>query len=385
MAFTLAPAEGKDFVNRQELLREMVETLSDRKTRMGFALYGRRRIGKTSVLLEAKRKLEKNGWVVPVYFSMWRLTENTIEEFSRLATAEILEAYKERLSLKHRASDFLEASVRELKRMLEELKISVKLKGELELVFQAAARHEKREPALLLESVLQVAENLAEETGTRCVLIIDEFPLVMKIKNGSRFGEQIVKSLRTSYETKKNVILCIAGSIRKTMEIAVLSSTSALYRQLIVREVAPLEEKHIKELMERNAERKFSEEEAKMVFGFCKGFPFYAQAIGKTLEKQKISRKAIGSAVERFLKEEGTILFMEELEKLPPKEKVVAKALSLSGPCFPSELEEKVGEKSSNTVKVLQYLEEKGVAEKTSEGRYDLEDPIFKLWLSKRE
>lgn len=52
MTFTLRPAVGENFVDWEEVLGAMMETLTDPKLEMGFALVGQRRIGKTSILRE---------------------------------------------------------------------------------------------------------------------------------------------------------------------------------------------------------------------------------------------------------------------------------------------------------------------------------------------
>ena len=58
MAFTLQPALKDDFIDREDILADMLSTLESKHTRMGFALAGPRRIGKTSILKEVVRRLE---------------------------------------------------------------------------------------------------------------------------------------------------------------------------------------------------------------------------------------------------------------------------------------------------------------------------------------
>ena len=43
MAFTLQPAVKDDFIDREDILADMLTTLKDESTRMGFALVGPRR------------------------------------------------------------------------------------------------------------------------------------------------------------------------------------------------------------------------------------------------------------------------------------------------------------------------------------------------------
>ncbi|HHD63894.1 MAG TPA: ATP-binding protein [Desulfobulbaceae bacterium] len=80
MVFTLQPAVKDDFVDRKYILADMLSSLEDGSTRMGFALVGPRRIGKTSILKEVVRRLRRGKGVVPVYFPLWDIVENTLPE-----------------------------------------------------------------------------------------------------------------------------------------------------------------------------------------------------------------------------------------------------------------------------------------------------------------
>lgn len=58
MQFTLKPVKGEGFIDRQELLEEMFSELTDINSTTGYAVYGKRRIGKTSILKEVQRRLK---------------------------------------------------------------------------------------------------------------------------------------------------------------------------------------------------------------------------------------------------------------------------------------------------------------------------------------
>lgn len=75
MGFTLRPVKGAGFIDRQELLDELISELTDIKSSTGYALYGKRRIGKTSILKEIQRRLDEEDEIVAVYFSVWDLIE----------------------------------------------------------------------------------------------------------------------------------------------------------------------------------------------------------------------------------------------------------------------------------------------------------------------
>lgn len=88
MAFTIQPAQGSEFINREKELKDIISTLKNINSSLGFALYGKRRVGKTSLFKETKRILEKEKNIVPIYFSLWDLVEKDIKEFTiELGTA----------------------------------------------------------------------------------------------------------------------------------------------------------------------------------------------------------------------------------------------------------------------------------------------------------
>jgi AAA+ ATPase superfamily predicted ATPase len=58
MSFSLYSVSDKDFIGRDEIIEELVKELAS-KNKIGFSLSCIRRIGKTSILKEAKRVLEK--------------------------------------------------------------------------------------------------------------------------------------------------------------------------------------------------------------------------------------------------------------------------------------------------------------------------------------
>ncbi len=81
MTFQLTPVTGSRLVGRRAELGRLVGDLSDRRSRVGVPLAGVRRVGKTSLLLEAKRRLEARG-VVVVYVSAWRPAIDRLDAFT---------------------------------------------------------------------------------------------------------------------------------------------------------------------------------------------------------------------------------------------------------------------------------------------------------------
>jgi len=376
MYFTLRPVKGERFINRQELLEEMISELRDIESTTGYALYGKRRIGKTSVLKEVQRRLESEHKIVTVYFSVWDLIEFSVVEFCQRLSMEIIDAYRPYLGLKYKAKELFQTPLTMLRKLLDSSEFKI-VYNVLEFLISKKRDIDKN---LLVENALYLPEKLAKSTGTKCILMIDEFPSISELKSdNNKIGETIIKKMRTIFENWERTTLCISGSIRSTMKLSVLSSISPFYRQLIIKEVKPFEREYSKELLSGDIE--ITEEGVDEIHNFSTGIPFYIQFIGKMLERRKgASVELIKELEEEFLLEEGDILFKEEFDTLSSKERLIA--INIAKGCHtPKAIASAVGDIISNVNQFLTYLEQKGYVLKREKGYYILEDPVFARWL----
>lgn len=386
MSFSIKPVVDKDFINRKEELSELLSTLKDTESVIGFALYGKRRVGKTSLLKEAKRRLEKESQTVPIYFSMWDLTEKRVADFAKEFTVKTLDAFKPKLGLKHKTVELLELPFNLLVQVIRELKISIKIRDDI--TFLLSSDEKKAPPAALIEEAFGLPEQLAKETKTKCILLIDEFPDIIELKsNGHKIGEQIIKKVRTINEDYKHSVLCISGSIKKTMELAAFSRNSAFYGQFVAKEIKPLQKEHVATILKNNLSAEITSEAISKLFEFTGGMPFYVQFIGRILSQKqfkKISAQEIETGTSEFLEEEGDILFTEEIEKLSDSEKEAAITIAVKQCHSPSKIAKETKKELTTTATTLRYLEQKGVITKKEKAQYFLEDPVFEKWLAKK-
>lgn len=389
MPFTIQPAEGPSFINREEELEDILTTLRDPSSTMGFALYGKRRMGKTSIFKETYRRLKEGEKdIVPIYFSTWDLIEKNVTELVRELSVVIVEEYRPHLSLPHKAKDMLTLPINFVKNILLGLKLSLEVQDSLTLIF-SLGKEKAIEPGTLIDEVFTLPEKLAKETKKKSVLFLDEFPDITDIKtNGKKLGEAIIKKIRTIQESYKKTALNISGSTRRTMEAAVLSSTSAFYRQFIVKEVGSFSKDAVRELMDKNLVRgKLSDEGLMILYDFTSGIPFYVQFLGRLLNKYLIETKdveIVKKCIDEFLTQEGDIIFKEEFEKLSDKERLIVTVMTTKELFSFSDISEALGNQITNLGRYLLYLEEKDVIQKAERGVYTFTDPIFKRWLEKK-
>jgi len=379
MHFTLQPVKGAGFINRAELLEEMVYELKETESTIGYALYGKRRIGKTSILKEVQKRLENEDGVVTVYLSVWDLIEGRVDEFCQRLSMGIIDAYRPHTGLKYKTKELLGTPLALLRKILDAAEFRI-VYDELEFFLTLEKKIDRN---LLIERAFNLAEKLAEGTDTKCILLLDEFPSVIKLKSeGAMVGEQIIRKIRTLFEDWERTTLCISGSIRSTMNLTVLSSASPFYRQLVAKEIGPLEREAVRELLLGNLG--ITDEGVEQIYEFSSGIPFYVQFIGKMLEKKgKVTIAEIEEIEDEFLREEGDLLFKGEFNDLSPKERLVI--LQIAKGCHtPGEIAATVTDKVSNVSRFLAYLEDKGHISRREKGYYVLEDPVFGKWLGMR-
>jgi len=383
--FTLMEAEGELFVNREQIVDEMVKTLSDPHLRMGFALYGSRRIGKSSIFLEVRRRLKKKPRIVPVYFNLWELYQRTLTEFNQEISKRILQEYGPLLGLKHNLTELKGLPRKAMHAILKHLKLEINLVDDIGVLL--TYREESEPDPNSIKTVLRLVERLAKKTNTRCVLMLDEFPTITELKCGTKIGEGVIGMIRAIHARQKHTLLCIAGSSKSTMDSAVLSPTSPFYRQFIIKEIKPLEKKYVSEIITRNIDWEITKEAIDRIYEFTNGIPYYVQFIGRHIymsRKSQITKDDLDDIIEDFLKQEGDLLLTRDLEVLSPGEIALLEAMIQGGTGRISELAKINRERISNTYTTVRELLKKGVIEKKSRGCYEFTDPIFRKWLRKR-
>lgn len=385
MAFTLKPAVGKNFLNREEIVKEMVETLSNFNIDMGFALVGPRRMGKTSILKEVARRLNKKKEIVSIYISIWELAESNIREFSQEFTAAIFDAFKPRFATKHKLKELLKVPAKKVYDLLKTLDMHIKIMDEIEI--ELGKREKRVDTSTLIKNVFNLIESLSTDFRVRSILMIDEFPSIIDLKNGEKIGEGIIKKIRTINEGLEKTVLCVSGSIRKTMESAVILPSSPFYRQLIIKKIGPLDESSVKKLLQNSLNKTISKEALAHVHNLTHGIPFYIQFIGRELEKNTkvyIDRISIDKAFHEMLHEEGDIIFSQEFYSLNDRERAILKTMSLYNLNKLSKIAYKLNQGSNVVGKYMEYLAYKGIINKQTKGNYEIADPVFEDWIKEK-
>jgi len=362
----------------------MLNALTDSKSNTGYALTGIRRVGKTSILRELESRLGSRKNVVVIYLSLWELVPLNIETFLEQLIILILDKYKKHLSLHQKITELMKTPASILKQLLKRLDISIKLKEDIGFVlgFKQNSSIDYNE---LYKKTFSMSEKLAQETNTKCILMLDEFPAMLDVKHGIDF----IRALRTIHETQKRTVLCIAGSSRKTMDAAVLSSTSPFYKQFIVKEIKPLQKEDIAKILSVNFKEygiSYNKEIIGGLYNAAKGIPFYIQFIGKLITARGVKfvdMKVLDNVIKAFLEEEGNTIFMDYFHYFSSKEQKLLSAVA-NDYITVSQISKEAGEPPNKVSTYLLYLMDKGAIKRIERGKYAFVDNMFKEWLRLR-
>jgi len=298
-----------------------------------------------------------------------------------------LDTYGKRIYLKYKAQELLKSPATMLKKVLRGLKVTTKLSDNIEFLLTFDEKDET-DYGNLIKEAFNLPEQIAKETNTRCILMIDEFPSIMDLKNGgSRIGEDIVGVIRTIHEDQRHTILCISGSIRKTMETTTLSPASPFYRQFLVKEIPPLPKNHVKELLVKNLPGKeITEDAINRLYEVSKGIPFYVQLLGKKMEimpQKNIDSQEIEQLIIETLDEEANIILREEFNSLSNGEQEIIISIA-KGLNSPSKIARDTNTDTGAVSAYLILLQGKGVITKEGKGFYIINDPVFELWVGRK-
>lgn len=372
--FVLTPATGRNFIGRKELMEELCGELGKADSHVGFCLYGRRRVGKTSALAELKSMLDKKKGVVVAYLSLYDVADLSMKTFAEELIGAVVDAYREKglFPLQTRMRKIMEAPMDVVLELLKSAKIEATVLEHIKVMFEFGGK--SKNYSEYLRHAFNTGEVLAKSTSTKCVIVLDEFPEILNVENGL----QLVKMMRTQYEVQKKTALVLSGSIKKTLAAAALSEASPFYKQLVPKHLMPFTEEETGEFL-RSYLGKSCRGDVRQLHQLTGGLPFYLQFIGRSTGYAG----TVEEAVRRFITQEGDLFFKEEFDKLNDRERRIAATLS-SGSKSLSGIARELGEPATTIGRYVAIMAGKDTVIRKGRGHYQLSDNMFAYWLRHR-
>ena len=279
-------------VDRKQEIGTLVSDLADSSKNVNYGLIGFRRIGKTTILQEVAKELTSKGLiVVSIDFSLRKYDpagffKDMLNETSR--------GYYRVAGKKEQVLDDVRAGLNKLKdltRARVRLEISVdQTTGNPTITPMPYLKEAERDYSILFRSTFEYVSQIAERSGRRVVVMLDEFQTMAEWKRYAGL-EAITEHLKHVIEARGNVCYVVSGSRAHFMRNLLSSGGSPLFGLFNIMEISYLDEGSSKELFRMN-DPSASDREAKEAYELVSGHPFYLIALATSRRKGETVKEA---------------------------------------------------------------------------------------------
>lgn len=384
MFTTSVPVTGPGFVDRDPELRRLTKLVENLRagTPQWMAVLGPRKIGKTSLLLEAARR-SPNPCFHFVTIDAFEVFPASVEIVRRYAikTADAVFGTETGTSL-----EALIGRPSEYRAVLQRSKAFSRLPAEIRVLLLEIP--ESPADAATLRRWLDLPEKLCREFSRNLVCVWDEFQELLRLPSGRKMID-FPPLLRSVWQHHQRVAYVISGSARTTLTELVTAQNSPFFQHFTVIELGPFpREESVRLLVEGTSPRQLIPpslaERAHEVLG---GHPFYLQVLGEALAGGSGDLSLKTALTEILFSRSGRLglYFENEFQRLVGRATTLAATLQAlaPGPRRLTEVAEMIGASSGSTAQYIERLSDAVRRDET--GFYHLADPAFALWLQWRE
>jgi AAA+ ATPase superfamily predicted ATPase/Holliday junction resolvase len=396
---TAKPVIGEAFHNRNEELGQllaMVESLKQGVARY-YALLGLRKVGKSSLIVELKRRTADIKDVVIAVIDCYESCVDANTFFEDLATKVIDEflitsGHATKTGLLSGAKQEEVALIMTVGR-IQTLGISALNRGLLAFLEVRRNGGSLRDQ---YRAIIDLPETLASETNIKFVVVFDEFQECAKLnsfKNIKTTIGDVFKFFRANWQRHTNVAYLISGSEITLLEKIIQAESSPFFQHfnsMPVREFSFSDAFEMFSQLLAKSDYSMSDELLRKLIELTNGHPFYLQILGeelcKTSPQKDIPEDIYKTVIQETLFESAGRLYLyfaSQYQKHIKTSTSLEKTLVSisSGHHKVSEIAKDMGQLTGLVSSFLSRLVEMDILMKVNEG-YQFRDPVFGLWIA---
>jgi len=359
---------GDNFCNRKKEIEELVR---DAESSQNVLIYSQRRYGKTSLIKEVLKKVQKKG-IITIYIDLYPVTSEV----------QLIKTYANAIANSFQGT--LEKKVNQLKGIFRRLRPTVTINTDGSQTFSVDASPDYTE--LQLEDVVESINTYIKKNKKYAVIVFDEFQQIGEFKTNK--AEKIMRSMMQSH---KHIAYFFMGSKKHLIFDMFNNPNRPFYKSS---KQYPLEKIDADELLKfvkdkfRKAKKKIKDETIKRIISICKCHPYYLQYICHilweiTIDKGEITENDVSESLYELLRR-GAATYEATWDLLTKKQKEVLLALAVTSPhtkIFSSESMRKhnLGPLSS-VHKALKSLMDKDLVDRERDA-YIINDIFFQKWI----
>ena len=368
------------FAGREQDLKVLARSVKSMDQH--YLILAPRRFGKTSLLLNLRRKLAPERSLLVPYVNCRDMAcpEDLYHLLARSLVKE-LERKRKLAGLWERFRTVFGEKLLRAVRAVEEIG------GELGEWGKAYLRFREREidEGELVRAAFSFPARVAEERRVGVVFLLDEFQEV------AEFDGRIFSALKAAMDRAGTVRYLFSGSSLGLMREIFLREDSPLYLMVTRYRLGPLpREEAMAFLRERFAAGglKPAPEISERMYELVGGIPFYLQKLGLIVFQRallggrtEVGEKDVEEAFVEMLTELDGEFESRWLSEFSPLQRRILRALAELGEAGVTEAAERLGAKPSDISSTLTRLREAMVIER-DEGGYRIVDVVFARWLA---
>lgn len=363
-------AEAESFIDRVEDRKELKNFLSHG---INTILVSPRRWGKSSLVKEAMRELQKENEKIKVCFlDAYKI--HTEEEFYNKFASAVIQGVSS--TIEQKWGDFL----RFINRLTPSITIASDPMNSIEVDLKINPLKESP------EAILQLPEKIAIEKGIRVIVCIDEFQQLANIPH----WKELESMLRSEWQQQHHATYCLYGSKMHMMKKIFNNSASPFYKFGQMMQLKRISKEHWMPYIInsfKNTGKHITEEQVERLCERVKYNSWYVQQYSFFVwshTDEVVTDENLDRQLDLVI-DTNEETFQNELDELVPSQIALLKAVAAGETHFNAkDVVEKYRLGQPQTItRNKKTLVEKDLVEKNREA-YNLVDPLFELWI-KRE
>jgi hypothetical protein len=337
-----------------------------------------RRFGKTSLILEVKRRLEADG--IPVAYLDCMLVPSRARLADRLASA-YLEAFR---GPAQKAEDWV---VQHLKAVRIRPTLTIDDHGHTQISFEAASAGAPNLDALL-EQLFQEPEIIARSRKKkRLVVILDEFQDLMEL------GPALLRQLRAVIQHQQHVSYALLGSRQALLRKAVHDRSAPLLKMARPYPLGPLPREEFATFLMarfRSSGRPVPKDAVYPLIDFTRAHPNDTQEAAHFLWEVALlplnGQELVSTAIDRVLDAEAAQMTVLWHDSAPAQRNLLVALVEWGGRnIYSEEYRRHANLGAATTVqRAIQTLVERELVELDPSGGYSIKERFFEEWIRRR-
>lgn len=352
---------GKYFADRKY---ETAQLINDIRKGQRIMLFSLRRYGKTSLIHNVLRELEKHGFIV-AYIDISTVVDKIA----------FIDKYKSIFIKKASKQWFIDWS----QKFMSKVKIQY---ADLTLDFSGIKEIEVDKA---FGNIIDLPEKLAQKNKRRIVIAFDEFQAIKQLN-----GEKVENLLRSKIQFHKNVSYIFSGSKHNILLDMFATPSKSFYKSAKILELTKIPEKEYSTFIkDRFNEHKIKIDDAiiKRILGQTENHTYYVQQLChevwdacKLDNKKKVTDKHVEMALDAVLSNQKSV-FEATWERLAlGYRRFLIGVLTIKESIWSKEFKEATNLTEGGIQKALKALSEDHIIEKI-DGKVVIPDIFFKLWI----